>query len=186
MSKLDIDQARYESIASAGAGFAFLFCFGLTWIACAIASYFVSVEIAAWIYILQAVVAAPAALALQRALRYPKASPDNPLWPLAIQLFLVQAVAFPAYILALDIAPAYTPVVFAALLGAHFLPYQWLHRTRVYGVLAVVVSVGAYVVAIVAGTLSVHYTGFFVGAALLVASVFVRAHAKRVVAVGAP
>lgn len=180
----DLARAHRESIASSGAGFAFLFAFGLTWNAAGALSYALPVEIAAWVYILQAAAAVPLALGLQAALKFPKAPPDNPLWPLAIQLLLIQAVAFPSYVLVLDLAPTLVPVVFAALVGAHFLPYQWLYKTPIYGVLAVLVAVGPYVLAIATGQDALHYTGFFVGTTLLLGSLAVRRHAQRYVAPG--
>jgi hypothetical protein len=177
----DIDSARHESIASAGAGFPFLFSFGLTWIAAGVLSYFLSPKAAAWAYIFQAAIAIPMAFALQGWMRYPKASPDNPLWPLAMQLLFIQPLAFPAYILVLFLEPSYVPAVFAAMVGAHFLPYQWLHKTRLYGVLGVLVSAGPWMLAVAFGLESRHYTGFFVGAVLLVGSFFAKAHAARYV-----
>lgn len=70
-------------------------------------------------------------------------------------------------------------MAFAVVVGAHFLPYQWLHKTKLYGVLAIVVSAGAYAVAVIFGEAALHYTGFYVGACLLVASVFALMHARR-------
>lgn len=174
----DIDQARHESIASSGAGFAFLFSFGLTWIGAGAISFALSPTNTAWAYIAQAAVAVPLALALQHWLGFPKAPPDHPLWGLAIQLLLIQAVAFPAYILMLFLEPSYVPVVFAALVGAHFLPYQWLYKTRLYGVLGFLVAVGPYLIAIAAGKASRHYIGFFVGIVLLAGSFAAKRHAR--------
>jgi hypothetical protein len=51
--------------------------------------------------------------------------------------------------------------------GADFLPFGWVYRTNLYAVLSVVVSVGPFVLAVLAGARALHYTGFFVGAALL-------------------
>lgn len=179
MAISEIDRARHESIVSAGAGFPFLFSFALTWSGAGALSYALPVETAAWVYILQAAVAVPLALSLQSWLRYPKARPDNPLWPLALQLLFIQALAFPAYILVLALEPSYVPVVFAALVGAHFLPYQWLHKTRLYLVLGLLVAVGPWVIAVLFGRDALHYTGFFVGPVLLVGSFFAKAHAAR-------
>lgn len=173
-----VERARHESVVSAGAGFPFLLAFGVTWTAAGAASFALSAEAAAWVYLLQGVAGVPAALALQRWLGYPRASADNPLMPLAMQLLFIQPVAFPAFLIVLAVAPSYVPVAFAAVLGAHFLPYAWIHQTSVYMVLGVVVSAGAYLLAIALGTRSLHYTGLFVGACLLVAAALVRAHAN--------
>ena len=40
--------------------------------------------------------------------------------------------------------PVYVPAVFAAVAAGHFLPYVWLHRTKIYGVLSVGVSLGVW------------------------------------------
>jgi hypothetical protein len=173
-----VDEARNESVLSSGAGFPFLLCFGITWILCAGVSFAAPLKVAAWVYLLQGVVSMPVAFLMHRAFRYPKASPDNPLTPLALQLVFIQPVAFPVFILVLDIAPHYVPAAFAAVVGAHFLPFSWMHKTNVYTVLGIVVSAGAFGLAIALGRRSFHYTGFFVGAALLVGAFLVRAHAK--------
>lgn len=73
-----IDAARHDAITSSGAGFGFLFAFGLAWLGAATLSYFVPPTTAAWIYLLQGVVAVPLAFAIQRAMRFPRASRSNP------------------------------------------------------------------------------------------------------------
>lgn len=50
-----------------------------------------------------------------------------------------------------SLAPDYVPVAFAAVVGAHFLPFQWVYRTPLYGILGVVVAVGPYVLAAFVG-----------------------------------
>ena len=95
-------------------------------------------------------------------------------------LAFVQIVAFPAILLVWDATPAFMPVAFAAGVGAHFVPFQWVYRTRVYGVLAVVVAVGPFVLAVLFGQRVLHYTGFFVGGTLLVGAFFVRSDAAAI------
>jgi hypothetical protein len=95
-----------------------------------------------------------------------------------LQVFFVQVVAFPAILLVWDLAPHYVPVAFAAVVGAHFLPFQWIYQTNLYAYLAIVVAVGPYVLAIFFGSRVLHYTGFFVGSVLLVGAFLVRAHAR--------
>jgi len=174
----EIDAARHDAITSAGAGFPFLCAFGLAWTAAAALSYAVSPETAAWIYLLQGGPAVPLAFTIQKLMGYPRASRANPLLPLSLQLLFVQPVAFPVFLLVLSFSPAYVPVAMASVVGAHFLPYQWLHMTKLYGVLAIAVSAGAYAIAILFGEASLHYTGFYVGACLLVGSGFAHAHAR--------
>jgi hypothetical protein len=175
----DIDAIRRHGILSSLAGFPFLLVFGIVWITAGILSYVVPRDVAPWIYVLLGMPAAPVAIAIERRAGYvPPLNPD-PLFPLALQLFFVQIAAFPAILLVWNSTPQYLPVAFAALVGGHFLPYQWLYDTKIYGVLGVIVGVGPYVLAVLFGNRALHYTGFLVGAALLAGALAVRAHAAR-------
>ena len=55
---------------------------------------------------------------------------------------------------------------------------SYLYRTRLYGLLGVVVAVGPFVLAVLFGERAMHYTGFFVGGALLVGAFTARSHAR--------
>lgn len=174
----EIDALRQHAILSSLAGFPFLLVFALVWIAAATLSYLVPRDIAPWIYLLLGLPATPIAIALERRVGYVPAAKPDPLLPLTLQVFFVQVVAFPAILLVWDMAPHYVPVAFAAVVGAHFLPFQWIYRTRLYGFLGVVVAVGPYVLAALFRDRALHYTGFFVGGALLVGSLIARSHAR--------
>jgi len=174
----EIDALRQRGILSSLAGFPFLLVFGVTWIVAGTLSYVVSREIAPWIYVLLGMPAMPIAIILERRLGYVRAAEPDPLLPLALQIAFVQVVAFPAILLVWDSAPSYVPVAFAAVVGAHFLPFQWVYRTRLYGFLGVVVAVGPFVLAVVFGPSAMHYTGFFVGGALLLGAFAARSHAR--------
>jgi len=176
----DLDVLRRQAILSSAAGFPFLLVYGLVWIAAGALSYVVSPAVAPWLYLLGGLPATPIALAVERRVRYVPAPKPDPLLPLTLQLLFVQIVAFPAVMIVWSLAPSYTPVAFASVVGAHFLPFQWLYRTPIYGVLGVVVALGAYAVGAVSRHKAIHHTGFFVGAALLVGAFLVRAHAKAV------
>lgn len=65
-----------------------------------------------------------------------------------------------------------------AIVGAHLLPFQWVYRTPLYGILGVVVAVGPYVLAFYFREEALHFTRFFVGPALLVGAGAARAHAR--------
>jgi hypothetical protein len=74
--------------------------------------------------------------------------------------------------------PEYVPVAFAAGVGAHFLPFDWIYQTTLYRILGIVVSVAPFVVLIFVREKVLHYTDFVVGAALLVGAFMARAHAR--------
>ncbi len=174
----EVDALRQRAILSSLAGFPFLLVFGLVWIVAAALTYLVPDDIAPWVYVLLGMPATPVAITLEKRMGYVRAPEPDPLLPLTLQVLFVQMVAFPAILLVWDASPHYVPVAFAAVVGAHFLPFQWIYRTRIYGFLGVVVSVGPFVLAVLFRERALHYTGFFVGAALLVGALAVRSHAR--------
>jgi hypothetical protein len=76
---------------------------------------------------------------------------DHPLLSLSVQLAMVQIVALPAVIMLYPDHPELVPAALAAIGGAHFLPYVWLHETRIYLVLAIAVSLVSWVLSGVFG-----------------------------------
>jgi uncharacterized protein DUF7010 len=174
----EIDAIRQEGILSSLAGFPILLVFGIVWMTAGALSYVVPLDVAPWIYLFLGIPAMPIALALERRVGYVRAPSPDPLLPLTLQILFVQVVAFPVILLVWESAPAFVPVAFAAVVGAHFLPFQWIYRTSLYGVLGVVVAVGPFVLAVLFGRMALHYTGFFVGGALLVGAAAARSHAR--------
>ena len=174
----ELDALRDRAILSSLAGFPFLLVFGIVWIAGGFLSYVVPDAFAPWIYVAVGMPAMPVAILLEKRLGYVPAADPDPLLGLTLPLLFVQIVAFPAILIVWDAAPAYVPVAFAAIVGAHFLPYAWVYRTRMYVIVGVVVAVGPYLLAIVAGSKVLHYTGFLVGPALLAGAFVARSHAK--------
>jgi hypothetical protein len=177
-SASELDALRDRAILSSLAGFPFLLVFAAAWTAGGALSYIVPREVVPWVYVLLGVPAAPIAMALERRLGYAPPPEPDPLLPLTLQILFIQVVAFPAILLVWDAAPEYVPVAFAAVVGGHFLPFQWVYRTTLYGYLGVVVAIGPLVLAIIFGHKAMHYTGFFVGAALLVGALVARSHAR--------
>jgi hypothetical protein len=174
----ELDTIRQRAILSSLAGFPFLLVFGIVWIAGGVLSYVVPGELAGWVYVFLGMPAMPIAIALDRRLGYVRATEPDPLLPLTLQILFVQIVAFPAILLVWNATPQHLPVAFAAIVGAHFLPFQWVYRTPIYGFLGVAVAVGPFVLAVLTGPAALHYTGFWVGGALLVGAAAARAHAR--------
>lgn len=174
----ETDALRQQAILSSLAGFPFLLVFALVWISAATLSYWVPPDIAPWVYVLLGMPATPIAIATERRMGYVPAAEPDPLLPLTLQVFFVQVVAFPVILLVWDQEPSYVPVAFAAVVGAHFLPFQWIYRTRLYGFLGVAVAVLPFLVVVFSQEKALHHTGFVVGGVLLIGSFFARAHAR--------
>ena len=173
------DFERDEARTANRGGFSFLLVHGLTSLVAAVLTFVLPVGTAALIFMFQGLVAFPLSLLLERALGYRMVSRENTLQPLFIQVASIQLLALPAVIVAYSLNPLYTPVAFAAVGGAHFLPYTWLQRTPIYGVLAVVVAVSPWLLLGLGAAWVFHATGFILGTALLVASVAVWTTAPR-------
>lgn len=174
----EIDAIRQRGIVSSLAGFPILLVFGFVWLIAGALSYVVSADTAPWLYLVLGIPAMPIAITLERRLGYFPPPASDPLLPLTLQILFVQVAAFPAILIVWESTPQFVPVAFAAVVGAHFLPFQWVYRTNIYIVLGIVVAVGPFVLAVLFGRKAMHYTGFFVGAVLLMGAMAVRAHAR--------
>ena len=176
----ELDALRRQATLASVAGFPFLLVFGLTWIGAAALTYVAPGDLAPWLYPVLGLPAAVVAIAVERRWGYVPAPRPDPLLPLVLQLNFVQIVAFPALLLVWDQEPAFMPAAFAAIVGAHFLPFQWLYGTRIYGALGVAVAVGPLLLVFGYRDDALHYTGFLVGATLLIGAFAARSHAARV------
>ena len=176
-------KALDEVSGSSAGGAPFLICYGVTFIVTGILAFFLARETSALIAMFQGGVALPVAFMLERRIGTGRMSAENPLKSLSAQLAVSQALAIPFLIVAYNVNPDQIPVMMAGLGGVHFLPYAWLHRTRIYVLIGVVISVGAFV-AILASSVSAsfEYILLLVGVTYLAAAPFVYRHAKQVVA----
>jgi hypothetical protein len=147
----DLDVARDDVAASSAGGAPFLLAFGATILIAGLVAPFVTIGTATMILLFQGNVALPLAFWLERRLARGRMSPDNPLKSLSVQLAMTQIVALPAVIIVAYLAPWAVPAAFAAIGGGHFLPYSWLHRTPLYWMLGVVVSLGASCITAILG-----------------------------------
>ncbi len=146
-----VDRARSSASATAAQGSAWFFAFAATLTAALIVSFFLPLEQAVLVVLFQGGVALPLAFALEKRLGTGPMQADHPLRSLSVQLAMVQIVALPAVIMMYTVNPALVPATFAAIGGAHFLPYVWLHRSKVYLVVALVVSLGSWAIMIAGG-----------------------------------
>lgn len=170
------DEARSGNLG----GYTFLIVHGVTFGLAALASFVLELEPAALVYLFQGIVAFPLSLAIERAQGFRLLGKENSLTPLFIQVASIQIVALPAVIYVFELDPRLVPAAFAAVAGAHFLPYVWLQRTAIYGVLAVFMALAPWALLLLLDRdAAFHATGLVVGAALVLAGVGVRAVVLR-------
>ena len=177
----DLTKACNEVSASSMGGAPFLISYGATFLITAILSFFIPRTTAALIALFQGGIALPIAFWLERKMGKKRMAPDNPLRSLSIQMDMSQALGLPALILVYSLNPLGIPLALASLGGIHFLPYAWLHRTRLYIYFAIAVSVGAFGIQIWLAKNAFSYILLFIAAAYWITMPFVFTHAKKLI-----
>ena len=176
---MTLTQAFNEVSANSAGGAPFLIAYGATFIISGILSLALPEETAALIVLFQGGVALPAAFWLERRMGWGRMSADNPLQALSVLLAASQALALPALIVAFNLNPRAIPVMMAGLGGIHFLPYAWLHRTRLYTALAVAISFGAFGLQLLLGPMAFHINLFYVGLVYWLSAPLIYRHAVQ-------
>lgn len=176
---ISFDVALDEVSRHSAGGAPFLIAYGLTFLLSAILALFLPRDIAALIAMFQGGVALPLAFWLERRMGSMRMSADNPLRSLSGLMAVSQALGLPALIVGYSLNPNTVPVILAALGGMHFLPYAWLHRTRAYIVLGVVLALGAFGIQILFRSDAFIYILFFISAVYFVMAPVVYNHARK-------
>ncbi len=158
----DLKLALDEVSASSAGGAPFLIAYGVTFLIAGITFYFLPLSTAALIAMFQGIIALPLAFWLERRMGAMRMSPDNPLRPLSALMAVSQGLIIPALIVVYNLNALYIPVVLAGIGGMHFMPYAWLHRTRIYTVFAVIVALGAFALQLVFRADAYPYILFFI------------------------
>jgi hypothetical protein len=177
----DLKRAQDEVSASSAGGAPFLICYGFTFIVTGILAFNLPRETSALIAMFQGGVALPVAFWLERRMGTTRMSNENPLKSLSAQMAMSQALALPFLIVVYNIDPSQIPVVMAGLGGVHFLPYAWLHRTNIYAILGVAVSIGAFALILGLKSAAYAYILVFVGVVYWIGAPLVYRHAKNIV-----
>lgn len=172
------ERALDEVSRSSAGGAPFLIAYGTTFILTGVLSFFISLEIAALIAMFQGVVALPVAFWLERQMGTQRMAAENPLRSLSAQMAVSQALGIPALIIAYNLNPTVVPAVLAGFGGAHFLPYAWLHRTRLYLFMGATVAVGAFLVLVFLSAYEFQITLLFIGIVYWITAPAVYRHAK--------
>lgn len=184
-SQNNLSIALNEVSASSAGGSPFLISYGITFFITGILSFFISDQLTALLAMFQGGIALPFAFWLERRMGSGRMAADNPLRSLSVQMAVSQALALPALIVAYSLNPRSIPIIMAALGGVHFLPYAWLHRTRVYAILAVAVSIGAFLLQLVLQSAAFSVILLYVAVVYWIAAPFVYQNATRLVRAGA-
>lgn len=172
-------EERDEVRLNGRGGSAFLLAFGATWFLAGVSTLLLPADAAALAFLLQGAVGTPLAFALEKRLGHPPVSRYNSLTPLLVLLAVSQLPAFPAAFVAYELDPAAVPAALAAIVGGHFLPYAWIHKSKLYAFMGTVVAVVPFAAYELLGDASFYLAGFFVGGILLSFALVLRARTRR-------
>jgi len=177
----DLKRAFTEVSASSAGGAPFLIAYGSTFLITGILSLFIQRPTVALIAMFQGAVALPIAFWLERRMGTARMAPDNPLKDLSMLMAVSQALGLPLLILVYSLDPRGIPLALAALGGVHFLPYAWLHRTRIYMAFAFIVAIGAFALQLGLGSAAFSYILLYVGIVYVLTAPLVYRGAARLV-----
>ena len=82
---------------------------------------------------------------------------NNPLQPLGLWLNFAQLIYFPFLIFIMIKYPDYFIMAYAIITGAHLFPYAWYYDEIGYAIIAVLISVGAMLIALIVGVTEIYY-----------------------------
>ncbi|MBA2875577.1 DUF7010 family protein [Thermaerobacillus caldiproteolyticus] len=83
----------------------------------------------------------PLAIIISKMIKADWKANDNPLSKLGLYLNLAQIMYFPIIFWAFVKSPNNMVLFFAVITGAHFFPYGWLYNTKVYFIIAPIISI---------------------------------------------
>lgn len=98
----------------------------------------------------------PLALAFSKIFKTNWKIKDNPLQSLGLWLNFAQLIYFPFLIFIMIKYPDYFIMAYAIITGAHLFPYAWYYDEISYAIIAIIISVGAMMIA-----LTVNISGIF-------------------------
>lgn len=113
----------------------------------------------------------PLALGLSKVLKTNWKVKHNPLQPLGLWLNFAQLFYFPFLIFVLLVLPDYFIMAYAIITGAHFFPYAWLYRAKIYAITAGFISIGSFVLALNLANENMYYIPLFTAILLVITGI---------------
>lgn len=98
---------------------------------------------------------------------------DNPLDPLGLWLNFAQLFYFPFLIFVLLKEPDYFLMTYVIITGAHFFPYSWYYKELGFAIMAGIISVGAFLIALNSSLQNQYYVGIFMVVSLMILATWI-------------
>ncbi len=110
----------------------------------------------------------PLALGFSKLLKTNWKIKNNPLQPLGLWLNFAQLIYFPFLIFVMIKYPDYFIMAYAIITGAHLFPYAWYYDEIAYAIVAVIISVGAMMIALMVNISDISYIPILTSLGLLI------------------
>jgi hypothetical protein len=145
IDKNSFDQLRIELSIKAKNGIDFITAASIVWLAI---SYLWTLNISPYnqsiLTFCVGAVMLPLAFLFSKIFKTTWSIKTNPLEPLGLWLNFAQLFYFPFLFFTLSKMPEYFVMVYVIITGAHFFPYSWYYKNKLYAISAGVISVGAF------------------------------------------
>ncbi len=109
-----------------------LYAGSIFWLVTGLSYFFITEDVRFWIYIYGAGMVFPLGIFVSKLLNIDLFAKDNPLSTIAGLIGAVQLFFIPVLLLLISTNQEIIPFVLAILLGAHFLPYMWVYKTKLF------------------------------------------------------
>lgn len=176
-----VDKLKLEIQLKAKNGVDFILAASIVWFVVFLIWKFTnntSYEKSIFTFILSAILL-PLALVFSKIFKTTWKIEGNKLQPLGLWLNFAQLIYFPFLIFALIKNPDYFIMAYAIITGAHLFPYAWFYDEIGYVVVAVAVSVGAMVIALLVQPIDMFYIPLFTSLVLLLLAIWIFARHKK-------
>ncbi len=169
ISKLDLDNMRLELSINAKNGIDFMIAASIIWL---VIGYiwtlsFTSYDKSILTFIIGAFML-PLAFLFSKILKTKWKLVDNPLQPLGLWLNIAQLFYFPFLFFILGEKSDYFAMTYAIITGAHLFPYAWFYNEKPYAIMAGVISVGVFLLALKLSVESFYLIPIFTSASLFI------------------
>lgn len=149
MTKQQLDDLRLELAVKAKNGMDFILSAAIVWLAIAYiwSLSFTSYDKSVLTFMVGALML-PLAFGLSKVLKTQWTIKENPLDPLGLWLNFAQLFYFPFLVFFLIKQPDYFVMAYVIITAAHFFPYAWFYNEITYAIMAGLLSVGAFLIAL--------------------------------------
>lgn len=181
MEKQSLEKLKSEIQAQAKKGVDFIISGGILWLIIFIiwlqdfSSYNKSI-----FTLIIASLMLPLAFGLSKVLKTNWKIKNNPLQSLGLWLNFAQLIYFPILIFVLIKYPDNFIMVYAIITGAHLFPYTWFYDENGYAITAILISVGALIIALVSTLNVIWLIPLFTSMVLFILAIWISIKSKKI------